>query len=298
MTPAADADSNPGDFAPIGDARGAGDTGGDGCVVTADALAELPLTRRMPTLFLGHGSPMNALADNAFTKSLARLAKNLPRPAAVLVVSAHWLTPGETRVLCTAEPRTIHDFWGFPEELYAVSYPAPGEPGLGKAVAEMTQATTDTEWGLDHASWTLLRHMYPDADVPVLELSLDVAAQTRAHLDLARLLAPLRDRGVLILGSGNLVHNLGAIDWDSPHGGYDWAIEFDRWATTRIEAGDVDALVDYQSLAPEPGRAVPTNEHYLPLLYAMALRDADEPITFPYEGMEMGSLSMRCVRVG
>ena len=298
MATAPEPDPTPGDFAPIDDARAAGDAGADACPLVADALAGLPHTERMPALFLGHGSPMNALADNAFTQSLARLAEQIPRPAAVLVVSAHWLTPHETRVLCAAEPRTIHDFWGFPDELYAVRYPASGQPEVGKAVAELTGAETDTDWGLDHASWTVLRHMYPDADVPVLELSLDVAAPPRSHVELARGLAPLRRRGVLILGSGNIVHNLRAIDWDSPHGGYDWAVDFDLWAKGRLEAGDVDALADYHTQAPEPRRSVPTNDHYLPLLYPMALRETDEAVSFPYEGMEMGSLSMRCVRVG
>jgi 4,5-DOPA dioxygenase extradiol len=286
------------EFAPITDARRAGDTGGDGCPLTDEALAGLPATGRMPALFLGHGSPTNALEDNAFTRSLVRVAQELPRPAAVLVVSAHWLTPGETRVLCAAEPRTIHDFWGFPDELYQIHYEAPGQPDVGRAVAALSGAVTDTEWGFDHASWVLLRHMYPDADVPVLELSLDVAAPPRAHVDLAGQLAPLREHGVLVLGSGNIVHNLRTIDWNTPHGGYDWAVGFDEWAKDRIEAGDVDALADYESLAPEPRRSVPTDEHYLPLLYAMALRQHDEPVSFTYEGMEMGSLSMRCVRVG
>ena len=290
--------SAPADFTPIADARRAGDTGRTGCALAEQALAGLPKTTRMPVLFLGHGSPTNALEDNAFTRRLVRLAEELPRPAAVLVVSAHWLTPGETRVLCAAEPRTIHDFWGFPDELYEIHYDAPGHPGVGTAVAALTGATTDTEWGFDHASWTLLRHMYPEANVPVLEVSLDAAAGPRAHVDVARLLAPLRERGVLVLGSGNIVHNLRAIDWNTPHGGYDWAVGFDEWAKDRIEAGDVEALADYQSLAPEPRRSVPTNEHYLPLLYAMALREPGEPVTSIYEGMELGSLSMRCVRIG
>ena len=294
-----DADRAAGDFAPISDARRAGDTGGEGCPVEVErALSALSLTERMPVLFLGHGSPMNALADNSFTRSLARLAEELPRPAAVLVVSAHWLTPGEIKALCAQEPRTIHDFWGFPEALYQVRYPALGDPTIGQAVAALTGGMTDTEWGLDHASWTVLRHMYPAADVPVLELSLDITAPPSAHVRVARALAPLRERGVLILGSGNIVHNLRTIDWDRPHGGFEWAVEFDEWARDRIEEGDVDALAEYESLGEIARRSVPTNDHYLPLLYAVALREADDSVEFTYEGMEMGSLSMRCVRIG
>lgn len=263
-----------------------------------DALAKLPVTQRMPALFLGHGSPMNALADNPFTRSLARLASDIPRPAAVLVVSAHWLTTRETRVLCAGRPRMIHDFWGFPDELYAIEYPAPGAPVVADAVSALTGAVEDGEWGLDHASWTLLRHMYPSADVPVLELSVDMAATPLAHVALGAKLAPLRERGVLILGSGNIVHNLGRIDWRRETGGYPWAVEFDEWASSRIAAGDTTALAHYAAVGPIAKQAVPTEDHYLPLLYAMAVRADDEPVTFTYEGMELGSISMRCVRVG
>jgi 4,5-DOPA dioxygenase extradiol len=286
------------EFAPVADARRAGDMGADACPVTMPDLAHLPDTEPMPVLFLGHGSPMNALQENPFTRSLADLAQSIPRPSAVLVVSAPWLTPAETRVLCASEPRTIHDFWGFPEELYEVEYPARGEPRVGEAIAALTGASTDTEWGYDHASWTLLRHMYPAADVPVLEVSLDTSASPLEHLELARRLTPLRSRGVLVLGSGNIVHNLRAIDWDHPSGAYDWAVAFDEWARERISAGDVDALAEYESLGDIARRAVPTNDHYLPLLYAVALREQDDSVSFPYEGMEMGSLSMRCVRIG
>jgi 4,5-DOPA dioxygenase extradiol len=202
------------------------------------------------------------------------------------------------RVLCAEEPPTIHDFWGFPDELYAVRYPAPGDPALAEAIGELSGATADPEWGFDHASWTVLRHMYPDADVPLVELSLDVAASGAEHVALARSLAPLRRRGVLIVGSGNIVHNLGRIDWGRPEGGWDWAEAFDAWAAGRIEAGDVDALADYLALGEVAELAAPTNDHYLPLLYAVGLREPDESVSFPYEGLEMGALSMRCVRVG
>lgn len=253
---------------------------------------------RMPALFLGHGSPMNAVSDNAFTRALSDLAQAIERPAAVLVVSAHWLTPGETRVLSAERPRTIHDFYGFPRELYEMRYPAPGSPWHAHETATLCGGTCDETWGFDHASWAVLCHMYPDADVPVYELSLDVTAPPSRHVELGRMLGPLRDQGVLVLGSGNIVHNLGLIDWDLPRGGYAWAEEFDAWAWERIAAGDVDALAEYEDLGDTARFAVPTNDHYLPLLYTMALKRDDESVSTVYEGMEYGSLSMRCVRVG
>ena len=252
----------------------------------------------MPALFLGHGSPMHAIQDDAFSEALRELAADIPRPVAVLVVSAHWLTPRETLVLASRKPRTIHDFWGFPPELYSIEYGAAGAPGVASAVAELAGAGTDTEWGLDHASWAVLRHMWPEADVPVLELSLDITATPFAHVELARTLAPLRDRGVLVLGSGNVVHNLRAIEWRNEDGGSEWCRSFDEWVAEKALAGDVAGLAGYEALGAVAHYAVPTREHYLPLLYAMALREDGENVTFPYEGLEYGSLSMRCVRVG
>jgi len=251
----------------------------------------------MPTLFLGHGNPMNALADNPFTRSLTQLAGDLPRPAAVLVISAHWLTDGETRVLCAPKPRTIHDFYGFPSELFEVEYASPGSLELAEAVAALTGALQDADWGLDHGAWTLLTHLYPEADVPVVELSIDLAAPGKEHVELGRLIAPLRDRGVLVLGSGNIVHNLRVIDWQHPDAGYDWAVEFDGWVQDRLLEGDVEALVGYERAGDSARMSVPTADHYLPLLYAVGAGLGD-PVTFTYEGMELGSLSMRCVRFG
>jgi len=260
-------------------------------------LDRLPRTETMPALFLGHGSPENALADNPFTRSLAALGAAMPRPAAVLVVSAHWLTRG-TRVLCVREPRTIHDFYGFPRELYGVTYPAPGGLEFARAVTEATGTDCDGAWGLDHASWAVLRHIYPDADVPVFELSLDVTAPPYVHYELAKRLAPLRERGVIVLGSGNIVHNLATVIWDEQAAPYEWAVEFDAWVADRLEAGDDEALVGYHSLGSTADLAVPTNEHYLPLLYAAALRREGEPLVFTHDGIEMGSVSMRCLRIG
>lgn len=241
---------------------------------------------------------MHAIQDDRFSAALRALAEQIPRPVAVLVVSAHWLTPGETLVLASRKPRTIHDFWGFPPELYAVEYAADGSPLVASAVSELIGARPDTEWGLDHASWSVLRHMWPDADVPVLELSLDIMAEPLEHVALARALAPLRDRGVLVVGSGNVVHNLRAIDWRNEDGGSERCREFDAWVAEKVADGDVEALADYLSLGELARYAAPTSEHYLPLLYAAALREDGEAVSFPYEGLEYGSLSMRCVRVG
>jgi 4,5-DOPA dioxygenase extradiol len=260
-------------------------------------LETLPLTETMPVLFLGHGSPENAVADNAFTRSLVALGDALPRPAAVLVISAHWLTRG-TRVLCVREPRTIHDFYGFPPELYALSYPAPGGIEYARAAGEAVGVGCDGAWGLDHASWAVLRHVYPDADVPVFELSLDVTASPAEHYEIGRCLADLRDRGVLVVGSGNIVHNLGAVVWDDEAAPYEWAVEFDEWVRDRLVEGDDEALVGYGSLGLSADLAVPTDEHYVPLLYAAALRRGGEPLTFTHEGIDLGSVSMRCLRIG
>jgi 4,5-DOPA dioxygenase extradiol len=202
-------------------------------------------------------------------------------------------------VLSSAKPRTIHDFGGFPEELYRVQYPAPGSPAHAQLVRELVpEARADEEWGLDHASWTVLRHMWPDADVPVLELSLDATATPEAHWRLGERLAPLRDAGVLVLGSGNIVHSFAGISWAPDAPARPWAEEFDSWVADAILRGDRDALVDYESAGTMARLSVPTNEHYLPLLYAAAMRTTDDAVTFTNAGIEMGSMSMRCVRFG
>jgi 4,5-DOPA dioxygenase extradiol len=251
----------------------------------------------MPALFIGHGSPMNAIEDNPFSRSLKRMAGELPRPRAILVVSAHWVTEG-TRVTSQPRPNTIHDFGGFPRELYEVVYPAPGDPALAGEIAELADGSEDGSWGFDHASWAVVRHMYPDADVPMLELSLDAYASPQAHFETGRRLAPLRDRGVLVIGSGNVVHNLAAVRWQDGAEPYPWAVEFDGWVRDRLVAGDDAALVGYESLGRTAALAHPTSEHYLPLLYAAALRRTGEPVSFFHEGIDMGSVSMRGVRFG
>ena len=247
----------------------------------------------MPTVFIGHGSPENAIADNAYTRSLAALAERLPRPEAVLVVSAHFLTHG-ARVTSSPHPRTIHDFYGFPGPLYEVEYPASGSPAPAEEVAGLLGGELDAEWGLDHASWSPMRHMWPDAGVPTVELSLDLDTPARDHYEMGRALAGLRERGVLVLGSGNIVHNLRAIDWNMREGGYSWAAEFDAAVVGALAVRDHDALCEYRGL-PGGRQSVPTPDHYLPLLYAAAAAGDEASASTTYEGLEMGSISMRCV---
>lgn len=253
---------------------------------------------RMPALFLAHGNPMNALADNEFTRALRRLGEELPRPRAILVVSAHWLTRGP-RVLSTPAPRTIHDFAGFPRKLYEVEYPAPGAPALADEVRELLpEAAADETWGLDHAAWAVLRHMWPAADVPVVELSLDPDAAPAVHWEMGRRLAPLRDEGVLLAGSGNIVHSFAGASWEPGAAAHAWAREFDDHVAEALRRGRDDLLVDYRAADDAARLSVPTPDRYLPLLYPAATRVSGEDVTFPYEGIDMASMSMRCVRFG
>jgi 4,5-DOPA dioxygenase extradiol len=253
----------------------------------------------MPVLFVGHGSPMNAIEHNAFTEALRGLSARLPRPKAVCVVSAHWMTEG-TQVMASAHPKTIHDFYGFPRPLYEVQYPAPGAPAEAKKLAaENSEITRDESWGLDHGSWSVLRHMYPKADVPAFQLSLDARRNFEEHLALGREIASLRQRGVLILGSGNIVHNLRRIDWGSPHGAYDWAVEFDARVKTAVDSHDACALAAPQTWGETLMQtAHPSAEHYLPLLYCMGSTDEQDAVSYPYEGFDFGSISMRAVLFG
>lgn len=256
-------------------------------------------TSRQPVLFLAHGNPMNAIADNPFTQALGALADTVAKPQAVLVVSAHWSTSG-TRVLDVAAPPTIHDFGGFPRALYEIEYPAPGSPDLARRVCELAPSVTrDSTWGLDHAAWAVLRHVWPDADVPVVELSVDSRLSPREHYDLGRSLAPLRDEDVLIVGGGNIVHSFAGISWEDGAPAQPWAAEFDAWIGDALVRGDHDALVEYKDRAGAIAQlSVPTDEHYVPLLYTAAASDPSEPVSFPYTGIDMASMSMRCVRIG
>jgi 4,5-DOPA dioxygenase extradiol len=253
---------------------------------------------KMPVLFVGHGSPMNAIEHNAFTRALHEVSGRLPRPKAVCVVSAHWVTTG-SQVLTSAHPRTIHDFYGFPRPLYEVQYPAPGAPEEAQKLADNPKITQDQKWGLDHGAWSVLRHLYPQADVPTFQLSLDERRSFKQHLELGREIASLRERGVLILGSGNIVHNLHRIDWENPHGAHDWAVEFDAKVRSAVETRDTGVLADPQRWGEALlAAAHPTVEHYLPLLYCMGSTDARDAVTYPYEGFDFGSISMRMILFG
>lgn len=241
---------------------------------------------------------MNAIEHNAYTQALSELGKSLPRPKAVCVVSAHWITDG-TRVLTSEHPRTIHDFYGFPKELYEVEYPAAGSPAEAEQVAADPEIKRDHQRGLDHGSWSVLRHMYPKADVPAFQLSLDLRRDMKSHMDLGRELRKLRDRGVLILGSGNIVHNLRRIDWSTPQSGYDWAVEFDSKVKAAIEVHDARALAAPQQWGQKLlAEAHPTVEHYLPLLDCVGTTDDKDAVSYPYEGFDFGSISMRAVLFG
>jgi len=256
---------------------------------------------RMPAIFFGHGNPMNALERNDWTEAWSRIGREMPRPKAILCVSAHWYLPG-TFVTAMEKPRTIHDFGGFPRELFRVEYPAPGDPDLARRVRDLlapTDVGLDHSWGLDHGTWSVLTHVFPKADVPVVQLSIDETQEARFHYELGRRLAPLRDEGVLVMGSGNLVHNLHAYAWGRhPVEPFDWTLRFEKKARELILAGDHDPLVEYESLGPDSLLAAPTPDHYLPLLYVLGARRENDPVTFPVEGIDGGSISMLTVRLG
>jgi 4,5-DOPA dioxygenase extradiol len=276
----------------------------------------------MPTLFIGHGSPMNGIEDNDFSRRWAEMGRRIPKPSAVLCISAHWFTRG-TRLTAMEAPRTIHDFYGFPPALYDVRYPAPGSPALaaetaGLLAAEtagspaagaagspaagpsrpLAAATLDHDWGLDHGTWTVVRHMYPEADIPMVQLSIDHTQGPARHLELGRELAALRRKGVLIIGSGNMVHNLGMMNWDMPEGAYDWAAIAQERFRDLIEKGDADALAHYDRLGPEVRLAIPTPEHYLPLLYVMGLRLPQDNLEIFNDRTVVGSVSMTSLQLG
>ena len=255
----------------------------------------------MPALFFGHGNPMNAIGDNAWTRGWAALGAALPRPKAVLCVSAHWYLPA-TAVCAAPQPRTIHDFGGFPPELYRVQYPAPGAPELAARVTQVlgpTPIALDRSWGLDHGTWSVLVHVYPGADIPVVQLSIDETKAASWHYETAKKLAPLRDEGVLIIGSGNLVHNLHTYSWGNTAAEpYDWAIRFETLARQALRTKDFAPLVNYQSLGPDAMLSAPTPDHYLPLLYVLAQSQPDDAVGFPVEGFDGGSISMLAVQLG
>ena len=254
----------------------------------------------MPAMFIGHGSPMNTLVDNRYTRSWAEFGGSIPKPRAIVAISAHWYI-NASAVTAMAKPKTIHDFFGFPDELFAVEYPAPGDPALAEEIAEVVKPTwvgQDVDsWGIDHGTWSVLAHMFPAADVPVVQLSIDAGKGLDYHLRLGAALAPLRERGVLVIGSGNVVHNLGRIDRNQPGAGFDWAVEFDEAARVlmRNQPADVGSLASHRHFA----LASPTPDHFLPLLYIAGLAAAaGTPAETLIDGYSMGSLSMTSYTVG
>lgn len=260
-------------------------------------------TEKMPVLFLGHGSPMNAIEENIFVQGFRDVAKEIPKPNAILCISAHWLTEG-TFVTAMENPKTIHDFYGFPKELFDVQYPAKGNPELAKETKELLLPNfveEDQSWGLDHGAWSVLKHLYPNADIPVIQLSIDYHKPTQYHYDLAKKLEKLRHKGILIIGSGNIVHNLRMIDWRNIHSigsGWDWAIEAREKTNNWILDGNFQNLLDYQKHGSAMQNAVPTPDHYLPLIYSLALKDKTDEISLFNDELIGGSLSMTSVRIG
>jgi 4,5-DOPA dioxygenase extradiol len=260
-------------------------------------------SEQMPVLFLGHGSPMNAIEENEFVTGWHNIGKTLPKPDAILCVSAHWETRG-TYVTAMNNPMTIHDFGGFPKELFDVQYPAPGSPELAnetKNIIKKTEVGLDEKWGLDHGAWTVIKHLYPEADVPVIQLSMDYYQTPQYHYDLAKELSSLRKKGVLIIGSGNMVHNLSLVDWekiDEPGFGYDWAIEANEKIKKFILLNDHKALIDYKSQGKAFNMAVPTPDHFLPLLYCLALKEENEIVSIFNDKTVAGSLTMTSIRIG
>jgi 4,5-DOPA dioxygenase extradiol len=257
----------------------------------------------MPVLFIGHGSPMNGIEDTEFSRRWTQMAKEIQTPKAVLVVSAHWFTKG-TRITAMDFPKTIHDFGGFPEELFAVQYPAPGNPALAKETAEILHSANvelDHDWGLDHGAWTIIRHMYPEANIPVLQLSIDYTKGPQYHYDLAKELHSLRKKGVLIIGSGNMVHNLRMVAWDKldqPGYAFDWAAQMNSKFKELIQAGDHRSLINYSGLGREAMLAIPTPEHYLPLMYTLGLKTNKDNVDFFNDKAVGGSLTMTSVKLG
>lgn len=255
----------------------------------------------MPALFIGHGNPMNGIENNEFSLAWEKLGITLPKPAAVLVISAHWLTKG-TFITAMEKPKTIHDFGGFPQELFDVQYPAPGNPKMAaevRSILQQTNAGLDHEWGLDHGAWTVLKRMYPNADIPVLQLSIDFYKPALYHFELGKQLASLRKKGVLIIGSGNMIHNLRLVDFaniDRVDYGYDWAIEMHELFKQKITAGDYKGLIDYEHLSKSAKLAIPTPDHYYPLLYTLGMQQKNETPLFFNDKLVAGSLNMTSVQ--
>lgn len=263
----------------------------------------LPDTALMPVLFLGHGNPMNAIEENPFVQGFRAIAKTLPRPSSILCISAHWYTNG-TKVTAMPMPKTIHDFGGFPKELFAVQYPAKGDPALAAETRQLLLpdlVELDEKWGLDHGAWTVIKHLYPDADIPVIQLSIDYTKPATYHYALAQRLQSLRHKGVLIIGSGNIVHNLRLVDWpnfDKDDHGYDWAIEARHTINRHLLEANHAALIHYDRMPKAIQLAIPTPDHYLPLIYTIGLQQKNEALTLFNDKLVAGSLSMTSLRIG
>ena len=254
----------------------------------------------MPAVFLGHGSPMNTLADNRYTRAWRAIGEKVPPPTAILAVSAHWYISG-TAVTAMPAPRTIHDFGGFPQALFDYQYPAPGSPALAQRVRETLAplaVRADESWGLDHGTWSVLAHVFPNADIPVVQLSIDATRPASFHYDLGKRLAPLRDEGVLIVASGNVVHNLGMLNWQDDAPAYDWAQRFNDAVGGYVRQREHGPLVDYENLGDDARLSIPTPEHYLPLLYILGLQDVREQAVIVIDGIQNASISMMTVVVG
>jgi 4,5-DOPA dioxygenase extradiol len=263
----------------------------------------LPNTVKMPVLFLGHGSPMNAIEENEFVTGFRNIAKSIPTPTAILCISAHWFTKG-TKVTAMKMPQTIHDFGGFPKALFEIQYPAKGSPELAQLTKELllpTEASLDYDWGLDHGAWSVIKHLYPEANIPVIQMSVDYSLTAQAHFELAQKLQSLRNKGILIIGSGNIVHNLRMVDWanfDKDNYGFDWAIEAREKINKNIIDGDFANLINYQKQGKAFDLAIPTPDHYLPLLYTLGLKNESENIQLFNDKLLAGSLSMTSVKIG
>lgn len=260
-------------------------------------------TEKMPVLFLGHGSPMNAIEENEFVTGFRNIAKELPKPNAILCISAHWFTKG-TKVTAMELPKTIHDFYGFPKELFDVQYPAKGSPELAAATSALLLPTSvefDDYWGLDHGAWSVIKHLYPNADIPVIELSIDYTQPAQYHFELAQKLNVLRQKGILIIGSGNIIHNLGLVDFHNFHKdnyGYDWAIEARETINDFLLDENFQPLIEYEKLGKALQLAVPTPDHYLPLIYTLGLKEKNETLRLFNDKLQAGSLSMTSVKIG
>jgi 4,5-DOPA dioxygenase extradiol len=259
-----------------------------------------PVSTRMPVVFIGHGNPMLTLTDNRFTRAWQHIGDSLPRPKAIVVVSAHWYRDG-VAVTAMDAPRTIHDFSGFPQELFDVRYAAPGAPALAQRVCDLLaplQVELDYSWGLDHGTWAVLKHVYPRADVPIVQLSIDASQPAQFHYDLGKRLAPLRNEGILIVGSGNVVHNLRMARWEEDAAPYDWAQRFELVIKDHMGRGDHAPLIDFHRLDPQAALSVPSPDHYLPLLYVAGAQTKGDAVAFPVEGIDMGSMSMLTAVIG